>query len=77
MQMPLTTDLGAAKMYPAECRPRCSAHPGHGNLKALRLAGAGFNNKEKKYKAVILISDGENHDPEALKVKRNNWHLPA
>jgi len=68
MQMPLTTDLGAAKMYLQNAGPDAVPTQGTVTAEALRLAGAGFNNKEKKYKAVILISDGEDHDPEALKV---------
>ena len=35
---------------------------------ALKMCFASFNAKEKKYKAVILISDGEDHDENALKI---------
>lgn len=35
---------------------------------ALKMCYASFNTKEKKYKSVILISDGEDHDEEATKV---------
>lgn len=35
---------------------------------ALKMCYASFNTKEKKYKSVILISDGEDHDEEAAKV---------
>lgn len=71
LQMPLTTDLGAAKMYLQNAGP--DAVPTQGTVigDALRLAGSAFNNKEKKYKAVVLISDGEDHDPEALKIVQN------
>jgi tetratricopeptide (TPR) repeat protein len=34
---------------------------------ALKMCNASFNSKEKKYKAVILISDGEDHDETAIK----------
>ncbi|RYF90616.1 MAG: VWA domain-containing protein, partial [Chitinophagaceae bacterium] len=27
-----------------------------------------FNSKERKYKSIVLITDGEDHDPEALKL---------
>jgi len=33
---------------------------------ALRMANSAFNSKEHKYKAIVLISDGEDHDPDAL-----------
>ncbi len=68
LQMPLTTDLSAAKLFLQNAGP--DAVPTQGTVigEALRLAGSSFNNKEQKYKAVILISDGEDHDPEALEV---------
>ena len=34
------------------------------------MANSSFNRNEHKYKAVVLISDGEDHDPEALKVAK-------
>lgn len=68
MQMPLTTDLTAARMYLQNAGPDAVPTQGTVTGEALRVAGAAFNNKEKKYKAVILISDGEDHDPEAMKV---------
>jgi Ca-activated chloride channel family protein len=71
LQMPLTTDLSAAKMYLQNAGP--DAVPTQGTVigEALKMAGNAFNSKEKKYKAVILISDGEDHDPEALKIADN------
>jgi len=68
LQMPLTTDLSAAKLFLQNAGP--GAVPTQGTVigEALKLAGNSFNTKEQKYKAVILISDGEDHDPEALEV---------
>lgn len=68
LQMPLTTDLSAAKLFLQTAGP--DAVPTQGTVigEALRLAGTSFNSKEQKYKAVILISDGEDHDPEALEI---------
>ena len=34
---------------------------------AMKMCYASFNTEEKKYKAVVLISDGEDHDKKALK----------
>ena len=66
LQMPLTTDHGAAKMYIQNAGP--DAVPVQGTVigEALKISNSGFNSKERKYKAIILISDGEDHDPEAL-----------
>jgi Ca-activated chloride channel homolog len=68
LQMPLTTDAFAAKMYLQSAGP--DAVPTQGTVigEALKMAGNSFNPKEKKYKAVVLISDGEDHDPNALKI---------
>jgi len=70
MQMPLTTDHSAAKMYIQEASP--SAVPTQGTViaEALNMANSSFNSKEQKYKAIVLISDGEDHDPDAEKVAR-------
>ena len=32
---------------------------------------AAFNPKDKTFKSVLLISDGEDHDEEAIKVTKN------
>ena len=71
MQMPLTTDHGAAKMYIQNAGP--DAVPTQGTVigEALKIASSGFNSKERKYKAIVLISDGEDHDPEALQLAKS------
>lgn len=71
MQMPLTTDHGAARMYVQNAGP--DAVPTQGTVigEALRIANSGFNSKERKYKSIVLISDGEDHDPEALKIAQS------
>ena len=70
MQMPLTADHGAAKMYIQEAGPNVVPTQGTVIAEALRMANAAFNSKERKYKAVVLVSDGEDHDPDALKVAK-------
>ncbi len=67
LQMPLTTDHGAAKMYVGNANP--DAVPTQGTVigDALRICDMAFNKKDKKYKAVVLITDGEDHDPNGLK----------
>jgi Ca-activated chloride channel homolog len=66
MQMPLTIDQGAARMYIRNAGPQVVPTQGTVIADALKMANSGFNNKEHKYKAVVLISDGEDHDPDAL-----------
>jgi len=70
MQMPLTTDHSAAKLYISEAGPAAVSTQGTIFSEALTMANSSFNRNEHKYKAVVLISDGEDHDPEALKVAK-------
>ena len=70
MQMPLTTDHSAAKLYISEAGPEAVPTQGTIFAEALNMANSSFNRNEHKYKAVVLISDGEDHDPEGLKIAR-------
>jgi len=70
MQMPLTTDHGAARMYIQDASPDIVPTQGTVIAEALKMANTSFNSKERKYKSIVLISDGEDHDPEALKVAK-------
>jgi Ca-activated chloride channel family protein len=71
LQMPLTTDHGAARMYIRNAGPEAVPTQGTVIGEALRMANTSFNSKERKYKAILLISDGEDHDPEALNIAKN------
>ena len=68
LQMPLTSDFAVAKLYVTNASP--DAIPLQGTVvgDALRLCENSLNTKEKKYKAVILISDGEDHDPHSTEI---------
>lgn len=66
LQMPLTNDHSAAKMYLSSATPDVVPTQGTVIADALRMCYSSFNPTEKKYKAVILISDGEDHDEGAI-----------
>ena len=68
LQMPLTGDHGAAKMYLSSASTDIVPTQGTVISEALKMCQRSFNSKEKKYKAIILISDGEDHDEGALKI---------
>ena len=70
MQMPLTTDHGAAEMYVQNASPGIVPTQGTMISEALKLSAAAFNSKERKYKSVVLITDGEDHDPESMEVAK-------
>lgn len=65
MQMPLTADHGAAKLFVSSASPESVPTQGTVIGEALALCNNAFEKKEKKYKAVVLISDGEDHDERA------------
>ncbi|MFT4202651.1 MAG: VWA domain-containing protein [Chitinophagaceae bacterium] len=74
-QMPLTDDIGAAKMYVSTIDPDMMPIQGTEIGDALKACNRAFHTGEKKYKAVVLISDGEDHDPKtenALKELKNS-----
>ncbi|MEJ7768515.1 MAG: VWA domain-containing protein [Chitinophagaceae bacterium] len=70
IQMPLTTDHGAARMFIQNANPE--AVPSQGTVigEALRISNTAFNSNERKYKSIVLISDGEDHDPQALQLAK-------
>lgn len=70
LQMPLTTDHSAARMYIQQAGP--DAVPTQGTVigQALQMASTSFNSKERKFKSIVLISDGEDHDEEALPIAK-------
>jgi Ca-activated chloride channel family protein len=70
LQMPLTLDHAAAKMYLNSASPDDVPTQGTVISQALKMSYAAFNPKEKTYKSVLLISDGEDHDDEAMKVAK-------
>lgn len=71
LQMPLTADLAAAKLYLSTAGPDVVPTQGTVIGDALQMCYAAFNAKEKKYKSIVLISDGEDHDESAEKLSRS------
>ena len=70
MQMPLTTDHAAAAMYVQNAGPGVVPSQGTMISDALKLGTSAFNTKERKYKTIILITDGEDHDPQSVEIAR-------
>ena len=71
LQMPLTSDLAAAKLYLSTASTEVVPTQGTVIGDALKMCYAAFNTKEKKYKSIVLISDGEDHDENAVKLSRS------
>lgn len=68
MQMPLTTDHSAARMYIQQATPDMVPAQGTAIGDALQMANTAFNSKERKFKSIVLISDGEDHDENAIQI---------
>ena len=66
LQMPLTTDHAAARMYIQQAGPGVVPTQGTVIAEALRASNTAFNSKERKFKSIVLITDGEDHDPQAV-----------
>lgn len=66
LQMPFTIDYGAARMYISSTSPDAVPQQGTVISDALNMSAMLFNNTERRFKAVVLISDGEDHDEGAI-----------
>jgi Ca-activated chloride channel family protein len=66
LQMPLTIDHNAAQMFVSSATPDAVPQQGTVISDALKMSAAVFNSQDKKFKAVIVISDGEDHDEDAV-----------
>ncbi|MFS8083775.1 MAG: VWA domain-containing protein [Ginsengibacter sp.] len=70
LQMPLTVDHGAAKMYLSAASPDDVPAQGTVISQALKMSYAAFNPDDKTFKSILLISDGEDHNDDALKTAK-------
>ncbi len=71
LQMPLTMDVGAINMYLSAASPDNINTQGTVISDALKMSAGAFNLKEKTYQSILLISDGEDHDNNALSVTKD------
>ena len=67
LQLPLTNDYGAVKMFLSAIETSMIPTQGTNIGAAVKLAGKSFNAEEKRYKTLVVITDGENHEDDALK----------
>ncbi len=64
VQLPITTDYAAAKMFLSSVSTNSVASQGTAIGEAISLALKSFNDDERS-KAIVIISDGEDHENEA------------
>ena len=65
-QIPITTDYISAKMFLSTIGPDMVPKQGTAIGAAIKLASKSFTPGERKSKAIIIITDGENHEDDPL-----------
>ncbi len=66
-QLPITSDYAAAKMFLSTINPQLIPEQGTAVGNAIELAAMAFKEEDdKKNKAIIVITDGENHEDDAV-----------
>jgi Ca-activated chloride channel family protein len=66
LQLPLTTDYAAARLLLSTIDVDIIPVPGTAIGSAIRLSMKSFAEGETKHKVIILITDGENHEDDAV-----------
>lgn len=66
-QLPITTDYGAAKMFLSTVSTNFIPKQGTAIGAAINLAIDSYSQEKNKSKVLIIISDGENHEDDAVK----------
>lgn len=66
VQLPITTDYSAAKMFLGSIGPGMVPVQGTKIAEAIKKASESFSTDEGKNRAIILITDGENHESAAI-----------
>ena len=67
-QLPMTTDYAAAKMFLETVNPNIVPKQGTAIGSAIELAMKSFTPEAEKNRAIIIITDGENHEDDAVQL---------
>jgi Ca-activated chloride channel family protein len=70
LQVPLTVDYSAVRLMLQNVRPELVPTQGTVIGDAIELGMKSFSQKEKKHKAMLVLSDGEDHDEKAVSKAR-------
>lgn len=66
LQLPLTTDYSAAKLLTTTLSTELISTQGTAIGSSIELAISSFSKSDKRNKALIIMTDGENHEDDAL-----------
>ncbi len=70
IQCPLTLDYAAFNLFLADLNVNLIPVGGTSFGEAIRKSMSAFNDKSKKHKAIVLITDGEDHQGNAIEVAK-------
>lgn len=70
VQLPLTSDFGAAKLFLSGIDTDIISSQGTAIGSAIDLAIKSMDTKDKKHKVLIVITDGENHEDDAVEAAK-------
>lgn len=67
---PLTTDYSAAELFIDGIDTQVISEPGTNIFRAMQVGAEAFDSEQSKYRVMVLITDGEEHDGDALEAAR-------
>ncbi|MBT8196546.1 MAG: VWA domain-containing protein [Bacteroidia bacterium] len=70
-QLPITTDYGAAKLYLSSVSTGMVPTQGTAIGAAIELATESFSDSTHKHAAIVVITDGENHEDDAIEAAKD------
>ena len=65
-QLPMTTDFGIARLILGELNPGMMEYQGTSLAEAITMAANGFSQTDDIHKAIILLTDAEDHQGDAI-----------
>ncbi|MBJ10830.1 MAG: hypothetical protein CMP66_05150 [Flavobacteriales bacterium] len=68
VQLPITTDYSAAKLFLSTINTNIISNQGTAIGKAIELSLNSFDYENTQSKAIIIITDGENHEDDAIEM---------
>jgi len=66
IQFPLTNDYDTARSFLESAGPDSISRPGTEMGAAIRTAMSGFDNNHNSQRVIVIVTDGENHQPDAI-----------
>ena len=76
MQLPITTDLAMAKKMVDDANPDMLSNQGTAIASAIDLSLGSFSDRRDVGKAIIVFTDGENHEGDALEAAKKAKRVP-